>query len=189
MQPHDRSIDEEIAESSEDFARLSAGLPTLGLPEWREPYDRVSADLVAKGVPETLAIRHAYQRALRRGPDMVDLAHRYGRDVLDIAQIYTTASQQFYIGWLERQIRLLPGATAFDRLAIESLRDDLQLMRRDVVAAILDQAGGSMDDYLANNERVIPRLERWHAWLARDGILDVSAALIATRRLRQILIP
>jgi glutamate dehydrogenase len=189
MQPHDRSIDEEIAASSEDFGRLSDGLTSLGTADWREPYERVAADLVASGVPEHLATRHAYQRALRRGPDMVDLAHRSGRDVLDIAEIYTRASQEFYIGWLERQIRLLPGSTAFDRLAIESLRDDLQLMRRDVVAAILDQADGSIEDYLVANERVVPRLERWHAWLSRDGILDVSAALIATRRLRQILIP
>jgi glutamate dehydrogenase len=190
IQPtHDRSIDEEIELAANDFERLSAGLPTIGTAAWREPYERVAADLVARGVPAELATRHAYQRTLRRGTDMVDLAHLHERDVLEIAGIYTRASDEFYIGWLERQIRLLPGATAFDRLAIESLRDDLQLMRRDIVSAILEESSGSMDGYIDMHDRVIPRLERWHAWLGRDGILDVSAGLIATRRLRQILIP
>jgi NAD-specific glutamate dehydrogenase len=92
------------------------------------------------------------------------------------------------IGWIERQIRLLPGTTAFDRLAIAALRDDLQILRREVVSAILSEADGSIDAFIDANDRVMPRIERWHRWLARDGILDVSAGFIATRRLHQILV-
>ena len=186
--PTDRSIDDEIAATAEDFARLSDEFPSLGLPEWRATYDRVAADLVDRGVPEDLAVRHAYQRALRRGPDIVNLAHRFDRDILAVAEISTRVSQEFRIGWLERQIRLLPGTTAFDRLAIESLRDDLQQLRRDVVASVLEDSDGSLDGYLAAHDRVKPRVDRWYRWLSRDGILDVSAGFIATRRLQQILL-
>jgi glutamate dehydrogenase len=188
IRPTDRSIDQEIAIASEDFSRLSDGLPVVDLAEWREPYERVAADYEVRGVPEDLAVRHAYQRALRRGPDIVDLAHLYERDVLDVAYVYTRASQMFYIGWLERQIRVLPGTTAFDRLAVESLRDDLQWLRRDVVSMILDEDGGTIEAYLDARDRVKPRLERWYTWISRDGIPDVSAGLIATRRLRQLLV-
>jgi glutamate dehydrogenase len=188
IRPTDRSIDEEIEIASGDFTKLSEGLPIVDLPEWREPYERVAQDYVARGVPENLAIRHAYQRVLRRGPDIVDLSHLYEKDVLDVAHVYTQASQKFYIGWLERQIQVLPGTTAFDRLAIESLRDDLQWLRRDVVSMILDEDEGTIEAYLAARERVKPRLERWYSWLSRDGIQDVSAGLIATRRLRQLLV-
>ncbi|MGI9584570.1 MAG: NAD-glutamate dehydrogenase, partial [Acidimicrobiia bacterium] len=188
IRPTDRSIDQEIAIASDDFTKLSEGLPVIDLPEWREPYERVVEDYEARGVPRELAVRHAYQRALRRGPDIVDLAHLYEKDVLDVAYVYTTASQKFYIGWLERQIQVLPGTTAFDRLAIESLRDDLQWLRRDVVSMILDEDGGTVEAYLDARDRVGPRLERWYSWLSRDGIQDVSTALIATRRLRQLLV-
>jgi hypothetical protein len=34
----------------------------------------------------------------------------------------------------------------------------------------------------------MPRLERWYVWLAREGILDVAAGVIAVRRLRQLLL-
>ncbi len=188
IRPPHRSIDDEIAATAPDFAALSEGFPSIGLPEWREPYEKVATELEALGVPSELATRHAYQRVLRRGPDIVDLAHVHERDVRDVATIYTRASQEFRIGWLERQIRLLPGTTAFDRLAMESLRDDLQQLRRDVVAAILEDADGSIDTFVEDHDRVMPRIDRWHRWLARDGILDVSAGLIATRRLRQILV-
>jgi glutamate dehydrogenase len=182
------SIDEEIERASSDFARLSEGMPEVGNARWRMPYERVASEMRDRGVPDHLATRHAYQRVLRRAPDMVELAHMYDRDVLDIAEIYTRSSEEFYIGWLERQIRNLPGTTAFDRLAMESLRDDLQALRRDVVATILSETDGSITDYTELHDRVIPRIERWYRWLNRDGILDVSAGLIATRRLRQILI-
>jgi glutamate dehydrogenase len=188
IRPSERSIDEEIDVAASDFEALSKGLPEIDDPEWQAPYLRVARDLVDGGVPEELAARHAFQRVLRRGPDMVDLAHIYGRDALDVAALYTRASRIFYLGWLERQIRALPGATSFDRLAIESLRDDLQWLRRDVVSTILDEADGSIDAYLEAHDRIEPRLERWHRWINRDGIQDVSAGLIAVRRLRQILI-
>ncbi|GMR02652.1 MAG: NAD-glutamate dehydrogenase [Acidimicrobiia bacterium] len=186
--PSDRTIDEEIALARGDFARLSEGLPKMPSTAWQEPYQAVVVDLVSKGVPEDLAVRHAYQRALRRGPDMVDLAHQFDKDVVEVAALYTRSSDAFRIGWLERQIRLLPMSTTFDRLAIESLRDDLQFLRRDVVATVLTETDGSIEAFLEAHERVKPRLDRWYRWLSRDGIQDVSAGLIAVRRLRQLLI-
>lgn len=189
IRPSERSIDEEIDIAAGDFEALASGLIDIDDPEWQAPYQRAARELVDAGVPEALATRHAFQRALRRGPDMVDLAHIYDRDALDVAALYTRASRQFFIGWLERQIRSLPGVTSFDRLAIESLRDDLQWLRRDVVSTILDESDGLIDAFLAENDRIAPRLERWHRWITRDGIEDVSAGLIAVRRLRQILLP
>jgi NAD-specific glutamate dehydrogenase len=119
---------------------------------------------------------------------MVDLAHHSNRPVAEIAALYTKSSNVLRIGWLERQIRLLPGTTPFERLAIESLRDDLLELRHDIVKAILEEADGSIDEYLRIHHRAMPRLERWYLWLAREGILDVAAAVIATRRLRQLLL-
>ena len=189
IRPSERSIDEEIDIAADDFSALAVGLKDIDDAEWQAPYQRVASELVDAGVPEELAARHAYQRTLRRGPDMVDLAHIYERDALDVAALYTRASRLFYIGWLERQIRSLPGSTSFDRLAIESLRDDLQWLRRDVVSTILDESDGSIDAFLEAHDRVQPRLDRWHQWISRDGIEDVSTGLIAVRRLRQLLIP
>lgn len=184
----DRSIDDEIEVARDDFTKLAKGLPQTPSATWRGPYQEVAEDLIAKGVPENLAVRHAYQRALRRGPDIVDLAHQFDRDVVDIAALYTRSSDTFRIGWLERQIRLLSNTTTFDRLAVESLRDDLQSLRRNFVAKVLIEADGSIDLFLEQNDRIRPRLDRWYRWLSRDGIRDVSTGLIAVRRLRQLLI-
>ncbi len=186
--PSDRTIDEEIELARDDFAKLSEGMSNMPSPSWRQPYEAVVDELIDKGVPERLAIRHAYQRALRRGPDIVDLAHRFDLDVVDVAALYTRSSDLFRIGWLERQIRLLPSATTFERLAVETLRDDVQVLRRDFVASVLSETDGSIDEFLAAHERIAPRLDRWYQWLSRDGIQEVSAGLIAVRRLRQLLL-
>lgn len=182
-----RSIDEEIDRAASDFGRLSEGFPTMPSVAWHVPYRTSVAELEDEGVPHELAVRHAYQRALRRGPDIIDIAHTYDRDVLDIAALYSTASYTFKIGWLERQVRRLPGATAFERLAIEAVRDDIQKLRRDLVSRVLEDADGSLDTYVAAHERLRPRLDRWYAWLSREGLDDVSAVMIATRRLHQLL--
>jgi glutamate dehydrogenase len=186
--PSDATIDEAVARDSDDFAMLSNDLPQIRSDSWRAPYEAVVDEMIANGVPTELATRHAYQRALRRGPDIVALAHQSDRPVAEIAALYTKSSNVLRIGWLERQIRLLPGTTPFDRLAIESLRDDLLELRHDIVAAVLVEADGSLDEYLEIHDRAIPRLERWYLWLAREGIVDVAAAVIAVRRLRQLLL-
>lgn len=183
-----RTIDEEIEQAASDFDRLSEGYPSMPSLAWHVPYKIAAAELEAEGVPHDLAIRHAYQRALRRGPDIIDIAHIFDRDVLDIAALYSAASHTFRIGWLEQQVRRLPGVTAFDRLAGEAVRDDIQVLRRDVVSRVLEEAGGSIDEFVALHDRLRPRLDRWYVWLSRDGIDDVSAAMIATRRLQQLLV-
>lgn len=188
LRPNGRSVDEEIEAVSDDFAALSDGFPGMAPLAWHEPYEALIVEMNEAGVPQDLAVRHAYQRALRRGPDIVDIAHRFDRDVLDVASLYAMASHVFRIGWLDRQVRKLPGAASFDRLAIEAVRDDILQLRRLVVSLVLEEADGSIERFIAARERLMPRLDRWYAWLTRDGIQDVSAAMIATRRLHQLLV-
>jgi glutamate dehydrogenase len=180
------TIDEEVDLSLDHFESLSKGMPTLEPAEWRQPYEAVVERMLGQGVPTEIAVRHAYQRALRRAPDIIDLAHKYDRDALEVAAIYTRISLEFRVDWLERQIKNLPGATTFERLASESLRDDLQQMRREVVAQILKDSDGSLDAHYEHFPRMVPRRDRLFAWLDRDGITDISAGLIAVRRVTQI---
>jgi acyl dehydratase len=59
-------------------------------------------------------------------------------------------------------------------------------MRRDVVAMILEESDGSLAAHQARFPRMVPRRDRLFSWLERDGIEDISAGLIAVRRLAQI---
>lgn len=180
------TIDDEIGLAKEHFETLAAGMPGLEPSEWRQPYEAVVELMVTKGVPREVAVQHGYQRALRRAPDIIDLALRHDRNAMEVAAIYTQVSLEFRVDWLERQIRNLPGASTFERLAAESLADDLQQMRREVVAMILEESDGSLEAHYERFPRMQPRRDRLFTWLERDGITDVSAGLIAVRRLTQI---
>lgn len=180
------TIDEEIDLAKTDFAALSEGLPSVDPPEWREPAEASAARMVGHGVPVETAIRHGFQHALHRGPDIIELAHQHDRYVMEVAAIYTRVSYEFKVDWLERQIRNLPGVTVYARLAEESLRDDLLQMRQQVVAMVLTETEGSLDAHYARFPRLRPRRDRLFHRLERDGVEDVAAALIAVRRLTQI---
>lgn len=180
------TIDDEIKVAHADFTTLSDGMPTLGPKDWQDYHQAIANAMIERGVPEELAMRHAFQRALRRAPDIIDLAQHHNREVMDVAALYTRVNQDFRIDWLERQIRTLPGSTTFERLAADSLRDDLQQMRRDVVTMILEESDGSLDVHLERFPLMIPRRDRLFTWLERDGIVDIPSGLIAVRRLTQI---
>jgi hypothetical protein len=51
---------------------------------------------------------------------------------------------------------------------------------------ILDECDGSLEAHYERFPRMVPRRDRLFAWLERDGVTDVSAGLIAVRRLTQI---
>ncbi|KAA3636999.1 MAG: NAD-glutamate dehydrogenase, partial [Armatimonadetes bacterium] len=184
--PTPSTIDDEVRLAKSQFADLSAGLPLAEPAEWREPYEAAAAAMIDNGVPAPIALRHGFQRALRRAPDIIDLAHQHDREVMEVASIYTSVSQEFKVDWVERRIRELPGVTTFERLAADALLHDIQQMRRDVVTMILEESDGSLDAHFERFPRMIPRRDRLFAWLERDGIEDVSAGLIAVRRLSQI---
>ncbi len=57
-----------------------------------------------------------------------------------------------------------------------------------MVSRVLEEADGSIDGFILASERLEPRIDRWYTWLNRDGIEDVSSAMIATRRLHQLLV-
>ncbi len=180
------TIDEEISLAKAQFADLSAGMPFAEPAEWREPYEAAATAMIDNGVPAPIALRHGFQRALRRAPDIIDLAHEHDREVMEVANLYTSVSQEFKVDWVERRIRELPGVTTFERLAADALLHDIQQMRRDVVTMILEESDGSLDAHFERFPRMIPRRDRLFAWLERDGIEDVPAGLIAVRRLSQI---
>jgi hypothetical protein len=56
------------------------------------------------------------------------------------------------------------------------------------VNKVLDEADGSIDGFILASDRLEPRIDRWYSWLTRDGVEDVSSAMIATRRLHQLLV-
>ncbi len=189
--PNGRRVDEEIGFTRGAFASLADQIRLVGPEEWRRDRDEMAAQLIDAGVPPALARRHAYEPELVHGPDIIDLARLTDRPIEDVARIFFRVGRAFKLDWLEEQVRALPAETRWQRYAIRALGDDLLLLRRQLAERVLAtgetlSADEAVDVYLLERRRGEGRLIRFMRLLARDGVTDAAAAVVAIRQIRSL---
>ncbi|MEN8234515.1 MAG: NAD-glutamate dehydrogenase [Actinomycetota bacterium] len=173
------------------FEELSAVIGELGSKRWQKQLERRVARYVDRGVPETVAIRHAYQMELVHAPDIIDVAAQTGLPLRDVGHTFYLVGQAFHIDWLEGQVEDLPAANRWQRWAGLTLDRDLMDLRRSIVERIL--SNGERADaatlYAEFNELTSgeqERLGRMVAMLKRDGVSDSASVVVAIRQLERL---
>jgi glutamate dehydrogenase len=188
----ERSVEDELVRAGAAFEELARELASVGPDEWRIERDAESDELIGLGVPPEVAQRHAYQAELVYAPDIVELAEATGRPVLEVARVFFRVGAAFRIDWLEEQVAQLPASTRWQRWAVQTLEDDLLLLRRQLAERVLEGAVGqsadaAVDGYLVRHARGEGRLIRLMRLLVRDGVTDTAAAIVAIRQIRALL--
>ena len=89
-------------------------------------------DVFRRGVPEDLAIRHAFQDELLHAPDIIELADLAARPVADVADVFFLVGETYRLDWLEVRADHLPAESRWERWALRTLRNDLLKLRRDI---------------------------------------------------------
>jgi len=189
--PSHESMVDVVAATRPAFEELAGVIADAGPPQWRTERLAAVAGWVDQGVPEVIAARHVYQEELIHGPDIIDVALTSGRSVEDVARVFFLAGAAFEIDWLEEQVDSLPGATRWHRRAIQTVSDDLVLLRRQIAERILEASpdadpAHALDTYLISRTHEIGRLTRFMRALAVDGVDDVASVVVAIRRIRTL---
>ncbi|GAB4175092.1 MAG: NAD-glutamate dehydrogenase [Thalassobaculales bacterium] len=149
-------------------ARCGAGLARLAaaLPEMLEVAP-------AEDMPAPLAARLAVLPALESGLEIVRIAQSTGLPVDGVARAHVAVGRRFGFEWLKRTAEQLPAATAWQKLAIGAVGDDLDGHHAALTRAVLAAAGGAPADAAAAEAAV----EAWGT--ARRAALDRTAHLLA----------
>jgi glutamate dehydrogenase len=184
-------LGEAVVAARDSFAELSDVIDQIGPENWREEHEQVAHRLVAEGVPETLARRHAFQPELVHGPDIIAVSHATGRGVLEVARGFFLLGERLEIDWLENQLEALPAGTRWQRWAQQSLEDDLFAVRRELAEEALASANGrpideAIDAFLETKPHALGRLQRFTRSLAMEGVSDLSQLTVALRQLRSL---
>ena len=184
-------LSDAIDESRASFAELSSVMDRVGSEGWREEHLHEARRLAAEGVPDEVAVRHAFQPELVHGPDIIAVAHATDRPVLDVARAFFLLGERLEIDWVENQLDALPVTSRWQRWARQSTEDDLFALRRSLVERLLQEAGSlSMEDavaaFLERRAETMARLERFIKTLAVDGVTDLSQLTVALRQLRLV---
>jgi glutamate dehydrogenase len=190
--PKGETVTKDIDAFATAFAELADELHSIGPQTWREVREEECGTLIARGVPEELARRHAYQMELVHGPDIIDVAGRADRPVLDVARVFFRVGQAFRIDWLESQVESLPARTRWERWSVQTLNDELLTLRRVLVERVLAEGEGrtadeAVDLFLLAHANEEGRLIRFMRLLARDGVTDAASVVVASRQIRSLI--
>jgi glutamate dehydrogenase len=180
-----------VGAAPQSFAELSDALDQIGPDAWREEHEHVARRLMAEGVPEHVARRHAFQSELVHGPDIIAVSHATGRSPLDVARGFFLLGERLDIDWLETQLEGLQVASRWQRWAKQSMEDDLFALRRSLCERVLEESAGApidqaVDGFLNAREQTVERIRRFTKSLAMEGITDQSQLTVALRQIRPL---
>jgi glutamate dehydrogenase len=173
------------------FAELSEVLDQIGPEAWRQEHEQEAMRLIAEGVPELVARRHAFQPELVHGPDIIAVSYATGRPPLEVARGFFLLGDVLDIDWLETQLESMPAGTRWQRWAQQSLEDDLFAVRRQLAEAVLEEAPDAPIDeaveaFLATRAEAVARLQRFMRALSAEGIGDLAQLTVALRQIRAL---
>jgi glutamate dehydrogenase len=185
-------LDDAVETARTSFAELSNVIDQIGPENWREDHEHLARRLIAEGVPEVLARRHAFQPELVHGPDIIAVSHATGRGVLEVARGFFLLGERLEIDWLESQLEALPAGTRWQRWAQRSMEDDLFAVRRELCEqAIAASQGKPIDEaieaVLEAKPQALGRMQRFTRTLAMEGVSDLAQLTVALRQLRSLI--
>ena len=180
-----------VEQSRTSFAEVSDAISQIGPEAWREDHEHTARRLMAEGVPQAVAHRHAFQPELVHAPDIIAVSHATGRPPLEVARGFFVLGEGLDIDWLETQLEQLPAATRWQRWAQQSMEDDLFALRRRLCERVLEAAGGAPIDeaierYFSERSQAYDRVKRFLRGLRVEGVNDLSQLTVALRQIRSL---
>jgi glutamate dehydrogenase len=183
-------VEEAVAAAGDAFVTLAEEMPKLRSDAWREEHEAIAVELIDAGVPNEIAHRHAFQRALRHAPDIIAVAHVTGRDVVAVAATFFDLGERLGLEWLELEVLDLPAATRVQRWAQQALLDDVLDARRVLSEQALREApdgaepADAVTAFLEAREAPRRRLTAVARALRMEGDGDLAGLTLAIRHLR-----
>ncbi len=192
VQSHGERLSEAIDDQRASFAELSSLIWQIGPDPWREEHELDVRRLVAEGVPEGIARRHAFQGELVHGPDIIALAHATGWEVMQVARAFFMLGERVGLDWLEHRLESLPVGTHWQRWAAQSMEDDLFLVRRQLVEKVITEApeipvDEAVEAFFVRRAEAEERLQRFIRNLSVEGVTDLAQFTVALRQVRTLL--
>jgi glutamate dehydrogenase len=146
--------------------------------------------LVAGGVPATLASDVAALGDLAAALDLVRIQRQTKTDMARVAQIYFALGARLGFDWLRETAARIPARSTWAMRAIAATVDDLDAQQTDLavraLAAIPVGEATGIDAFLAQHRSGVARYEAVLGELRAAGAADLAALTVAGRELRAL---
>jgi len=146
---------------------------------------------VDQGVPKELAARVASLALLSPACDIVRIAGTAKIPVEQAGEAYFTIGARFGFDWLRRAAGHLPTDTAWDKLAVTAIIDDLFGHQGELTSRVLSTTENSpspemLEDWALPRRPLIARAEQLLAELRASGHPDLAMLAVANRQLKSL---
>jgi glutamate dehydrogenase len=174
-----------VAELSDNFESLISEADCSFLAER-------SAGYAAQGTPEDLSRRIATLALLPPVCDIVRIARGADLSVQEVGRTYFTVGARFGFDWLRRAAGQLPTDTAWDKLAVTAVVDDLFGHQSELTTRVVNSGGdleatGLVIDAWADARRpLVARTEQLLSELKAAGTPDLAMLAVTNRQLKSM---
>jgi glutamate dehydrogenase len=188
---HDIDLSEEVGRGQPAFAELVQTLSDSATDAWRVATDGRLEELLEQDVPDDPARFGAVTPALVYAPDIIAVAQASGRSIPAVTRAFFTVGERLYLDLVEARAAALPATDRWQRMAWDTLIDDLRLLRRQIVERVIAESqNGSVDDavesYLNARSDPYDRLSRMMENVTTAPPDDSSMVMVAVHQIRQV---
>ena len=183
-------VKSEIEAFGAGVLELCENLESLISKRDREILDKRAKDFVDQKVPKELARRIAGLAPLAPVCDIVRIASRLEMPVLQVAQIYFNIGERFGFNWLRRAAGQLSTDTAWDKLAVTAVVDDLFGHQASLSLRILERAtdgakpNAVIEAWADARRPMVSRSQQLLGELQTSGSPDFAMLAVANRQLK-----
>jgi glutamate dehydrogenase len=173
------------------FVELLGHLGEAATSAWRLEFDERLERYQQAEVPDAPARFGAAVPDLIYAPDVIAVARESGRSIAEVAHAFFVVGERLYLNVVEERVAHFPAKTRWQRLAWGSQLDDLRLLRRQIVARVIEQCGGAdidsaVEEYLASRVDPYQRLATLMGSTAGSQVDDASAVMVMVHQIRQV---
>lgn len=190
--PQPLDVDAEITRFSNQVAMLRGQLRSMLGGQERDTVAQAHDDMVARGVPGSIAQRISESLYAFSLLDIVEVAHAHGEDSAQLAKIYFELSDRLGVDRLLLAVSTLPRGGRWHALARLALREDLYRSLRDLTIDVTkfgvdeDQTTSSIRDFEAYNRPRLDRARRTLDEFLESDEPDLAVLSVASAQLRRL---
>ena len=152
-----------------------------------------SAGYLEEGAPQDVATLIARLPLLAPGCDIVRIARDAEVEVAQVGVVYFAAGARLGFDWLRRSASHLPSESAWDKLAITAIIDDLYGHQSDLTQRVIEAAAGddgidegSIERWAAGRRSLVLQTEHLLAELQSVASPNLSMLAVANRQLKSM---
>ena len=173
-------------------ARIGAEIERLSTEAEVKLIEERARAMTEQGAPRELALRIAALPAMAPACDIVRLARSGDWPDPEVARIYFVIGSRFGFNWLRRAALRLPTDSAWDKLAVNAIVDDLYGHQTRLAGAVLASAGGGelrprlIDAWAEGRRPLVARTDQLLAELQAVANPTLAMLAVANRQLKSL---